>query len=215
MLNTWACEPRSSTQTHTHTHTHTCSTPGHKSHAAAHKSVVDHTQFSQHFVDWTLPILSGGSPPPPPPPPAQGWHDTFFDVWRKMSQTTWALSSLTTWSLCSFVIRPGTHGTCLCDTMAHVYVTRWHMSMWHDGTCLCDTIWMTYMCICDMIYEKPHMWRDVLMRLPSLIYTCMGWLWLVGSLKLQVSFAKEPCKGDDILQKRPVVLRSLLVIATP
>jgi len=43
----------------------------------------------------------------------------------------------------------------------------------------------------------------------------MGWLWLVGSLKLQVSFAKEPYKRDDILQKRPIVLRSLLIVATP
>jgi len=38
----------------------------------------------------------------------------------------------------------------------------------------------------------------------------MGWLQLVGSLKLQVSFAKEPYKRDDILQKRPVILRSPL-----
>ena len=29
----------------------------------------------------------------------------------------------------------------------------------------------------------------------------MGWLRLVGSLKLQASFAKEPYKTDDILQK--------------
>jgi len=35
----------------------------------------------------------------------------------------------------------------------------------------------------------------------------MGWLQLVGSLKLQVSFAKEPYKRDDILQKRPIILR--------
>jgi len=34
-------------------------------------------------------------------------------------------------------------------------------------------------------------------------------------LKLQVSFAKEPYKRDDILQKRPIFLRSLLTIATP
>jgi len=33
----------------------------------------------------------------------------------------------------------------------------------------------------------------------------MGWLRLVGSLKLQVSFAKEPCIRDDILQKRPII----------
>jgi len=43
----------------------------------------------------------------------------------------------------------------------------------------------------------------------------MGWLWLVGSLKWQVSFAKEPYKRDDIMQKRPVILRSLLIVATP
>jgi len=39
----------------------------------------------------------------------------------------------------------------------------------------------------------------------------MGWLRLVGSLKLQVTFAKEPCDRDDILQQRPVILRSLLI----
>ena len=43
----------------------------------------------------------------------------------------------------------------------------------------------------------------------------MGWLRLVGSLKLQVSFAKEPYKKDDILQKRLIILRSLLIVATP
>jgi len=37
----------------------------------------------------------------------------------------------------------------------------------------------------------------------------------VGSLKLQVSFAKEPYKRDDILQKRPILSRSLLIVATP
>ena len=42
----------------------------------------------------------------------------------------------------------------------------------------------------------------------------MGWLRLVGSLKLQVSFAKEPCKSDYILRKRPVILRSLLIVTT-
>jgi len=29
----------------------------------------------------------------------------------------------------------------------------------------------------------------------------MGWLQVVGSLKLQVSLAKEPYERDDILQK--------------
>ena len=42
--------------------------------------------------------------------------------------------------------------------------------------------------------------------------THMGWLDVVDSLKL--SFAKEPYKRDDILQKRPMILRSLLLVAT-
>ena len=38
---------------------------------------------------------------------------------------------------------------------------------------------------------------------------------LVGSIKLQVSFAKEPYKRDDILRKRPIILSILLTVATP
>ena len=43
----------------------------------------------------------------------------------------------------------------------------------------------------------------------------MGWLRLVGFSKLWVSFAKEPYKKDCILQKRLMILRSLLPVATP
>jgi len=46
-------------------------------------------------------------------------------------------------------------------------------------------------------------------------YVCMWWLRLVVSLNLQVSFAKDPCKRDNILQKRPKIWRSLLIVATP
>ena len=42
----------------------------------------------------------------------------------------------------------------------------------------------------------------------------MAWLRLVGSLKSQVSFAKEPYKRADILQKRLIISRSLLIVAT-
>ena len=42
---------------------------------------------------------------------------------------------------------------------------------------------------------------------------CMGWKQLVGSLKWLVSFAKEPCEKDYILQKRPILSRSLLIVA--
>ena len=43
----------------------------------------------------------------------------------------------------------------------------------------------------------------------------MGWLRLVGSLKLQVSFAEYSLFYRALLQKRPIISRSLLIIATP
>ena len=43
----------------------------------------------------------------------------------------------------------------------------------------------------------------------------MGWLWLVESKKLYVSFAKKTYKRDAILQKRPISLSILLTVATP
>jgi len=54
---------------------------------------------------------------------------------------------------------------------------------------------------------------DVLMT--TCVAGAMGWSRLVGSLKLQVCFAKEPYKRDALLQKRPIILRSLLIVATP
>jgi len=43
----------------------------------------------------------------------------------------------------------------------------------------------------------------------------MGWLRLVGSLKLQVSFAEYRLFYRALLQKRPIILKSLLLVATP
>ena len=43
----------------------------------------------------------------------------------------------------------------------------------------------------------------------------MGWLRLVGSLKIQVYFAEDSLFYRALLQKRPVILRSLLIVATP
>jgi len=43
----------------------------------------------------------------------------------------------------------------------------------------------------------------------------MGWLRLVGSFKLQVSFAEYRLFCRALLQQRPILLRSLLLVATP
>jgi len=43
----------------------------------------------------------------------------------------------------------------------------------------------------------------------------MGWLRLVGSLKLQVSSAEYCLLHRAVLQKGPINLKSLLIVATP
>jgi len=44
---------------------------------------------------------------------------------------------------------------------------------------------------------------------------CMGWLRLVCSLKLWVSFKEYRLFYRALLQTRPIILRSLLIVATP
>jgi len=51
-----------------------------------------------------------------------------------------------------------------------------------------------------------------------LVYTIfddMGWLRLVGSLKLYVSFAEYSLFYVVLSQKRPIILKSLRIVATP
>jgi len=43
----------------------------------------------------------------------------------------------------------------------------------------------------------------------------MGWLRLAGSLKDQVSFAEYSLFYKALLQKRPIILKSILIVATP
>ena len=43
----------------------------------------------------------------------------------------------------------------------------------------------------------------------------MGWIRLVGSLKLHVSFGEYRLFYRALLQKRPIILKRLLIVATP
>jgi len=59
-----------------------------------------------------------------------------------------------------------------------------------------------HMWVCVCVLRNANHFRNP----PDAAYSCadlMGWPQLVGSMKLWVSFAKEPYKRDDILQKRP------------
>ena len=60
-------------------------------------------------------------------------------------------------------------------------------------------------CVCVCVCAGVHVY----------IFPYMGWLRLVGSLKLHVSFAEYCLFHRALLQKRPITLRSLLIVATP
>ena len=47
------------------------------------------------------------------------------------------------------------------------------------------------------------------------VVSSMGWLRSVGSLKLWASFTENSLFYKSLLQKRPIILRSLLIVATP
>jgi len=57
--------------------------------------------------------------------------------------------------------------------------------------------------------------RCVFSRRLALSLSLMGWVELVGSIQLYVSFAQEPYKRDNILQKRFRILLILLTVAPP
>jgi len=77
-----------------------------------------------------------------------------------------------------------------------------------------------FMCVIMISYmtHPIHMRHDTCIRVTAACCCwahIMGWLRLVGSWKLQVSFAKEPYKSDYILQKRLTILKSLLIVDIP
>jgi len=70
--------------------------------------------------------------------------------------------------------------------------------------------------VCRVLESRAHCMQGVR---KSYIFShdkaCMGWLVLVGSLKLLVSFAEYRLFCRALVHKRPVILRNLLVEATP
>ena len=119
------------------------------------------------------------------------WHDSFVCV-------TWLI--------------------CMCDmaqTLAAEGCHRTHQCVRYDSySCM---IWLIYMR--DMTHlNVGHnsfvrvAWLECC-RLPDRVGT--GWLRLVDSLKFWVSFAENRLTYRALLQKSPIILRSLLIVATP
>jgi len=124
------------------------------------------------------------------------WHEFFIHdvthsyVWHRSSYVTWLIRDL--------------YHVCIC-MMTHSYAT-----------------WLIHM------YEHTHMRIYVGKYINIYTYTCiypdtgiytdtciLGVAMTSRLLKITGLFCKTAYKRDYILQKRPVILRSLLVVATP
>ena len=123
---------------------------------------------------------------------------------------------------------------CVCYICVWGVCVRYVCSLYMCSTYELD-VGVRYMCLIDMhvrcVCGLDLCVSDVCVRYVCVSSNCvcvwclcgtygagrrgMRWLRLVGSLKLQVSFAKEPYKRDYILQKRHMILGILLVKATP
>ena len=74
-------------------------------------------------------------------------------------------------------------------------------------------VYITFLKI-GSIYMLVYIFRYVLVCIH--IQIClMRWLRLVGCSKLQVSFAEYSLFYKALLQTRPIILRSVLIVATP
>ena len=115
------------------------------------------------------------------------------------------------------------HTASHCNTLQHTtthyntikHIAR-HCHIW-------QIIWLVHvssyiqMHSCYVISHRTHIshqWVGPRTHIDATHYV-MGWLWLVGSIKSWVSFAKETYKRDSILQKRPIILSILLTTTTP
>jgi len=66
-----------------------------------------------------------------------------------------------------------------------------------------------------MRYLTSSLYTELQEHLWEMWFLIICWLRFVTSIKLQVSFEKEPYKRDNILQKRLIILSILLTVATP
>ena len=96
-------------------------------------------------------------------------------------------------------------------TYVYVYMSRGRSAL---SLLECRSALSLSLCVYSLYSLTPcynvttsHFWR--------LDLGAMGWLRLVGSSKLQVSFAEYSLFYRALLQKKPVVFRSLLIISNP
>jgi len=118
--------------------------------------------------------------------------------------------------LCFFMCVCACVRTCLCRLVcvrcATTLQRSWLFNFWMSHV-TCESV-------TSRVGESRHIWISHVTLAASensWYQFCfdMGWLWWAGAWKLQVSFADSSLFDCALLQKRPIILRSLLIVATP
>ena len=94
------------------------------------------------------------------------------------------------------------------QTSIHTHTATHTHTNTYIHVCTCTRV---YVCVCMFVLVV-----SICIPVTSETKTAhMGWLRSVGSLKLKVSFAEYSLFYRALLEKRPIILRSLLIVATP
>jgi len=128
---------------------------------------------------------------------------------------------------------------CVCVCVCGYAVAMWSTRQLHACVCVCVCVCVSVcvfvcacacVCVCHcvcvslstsvkhtQIQTHTHMYAFIPDYILKYKYRVMdiGWLHLVSSFKLCVSFAEYSNFCRALLQKRPIIWRSLLIIATP
>jgi len=128
--------------------------------------------------------------------------------------------STCTLTCCNTLQHTATHSNTLQHTDPHIYslaqvpkkgaFTTWNEGLARTGVCV-------HVRVCVCIYTSGVHTRNGHDE-TGFTTSCssrMGWLRYLGSLKLYVSFAEYHLFNRALLQKTPIILRSLLIVATP
>jgi len=111
--------------------------------------------------------------------------------------------------------RDSVHESCVC---AYVPWPVCNICIWtyllRKSDVFCNRVWMSGLLITSTVARDLES-TGLELNVSRSIDLRMGWLRLVGSLKLQVSFAEHRLFYRALLQKRHWLLRSLLIVATP
>jgi len=203
--------------THTNTHTHTCKhthSPGGKARSCLDLNSPQYTATHNHALQISATHCN-----------TLRRIATHCNVLQRTATHCKALQR--TAKHCNALQRTATHCNALQRTATHcnaLQCTAMHCNALQCTATHCNALQRTAtQCnaskhtptYCNALQRTASHYTALQRAIKALLHTGMGWLRFVGSLKWYVSFAKEPYNRDDILQKRPVILRSLLIVATP